>query len=106
MFRNPEVFGRWMMWHYAYLDARNVFAHKKLGIIQEEIDDLCKSNDTVPCTELRVAPVDPSSSISHKNIALVRKEGRSLLIKTWKTTKDADLYKQVLSKNRIVGSSA
>lgn len=99
----PEKKALWMIWHYAYMDSRGLFANvndgkKGILITQSDINEMCIKLKSKLCENLRVVPIDPSKRITRDNMRLVSMEDRSVLAKIWRRTNNAAIYEEMLSK--------
>jgi hypothetical protein len=50
----------------------------------------------VPSSDLRVVPIDPSQPMIESNIAIVDREGRTMLVNIWRNSLNQQLYAQAL----------
>jgi hypothetical protein len=72
----------------------------KFGLKRDDVRLMCEEGGLEVCVLLRAVPKDPRAPMHKGNVAIVTKQGRSLLAKIWKVSSDVDMYVSALEKQR------
>jgi hypothetical protein len=95
------------LWQVAYVDSARTFK-KPLEMKQNEILDILKSNQIDLEEEVRLAPVDPTKSISMSNYCLTTAVNKNDMCRVWRRLhclRDYLLFISPESKRRVYASS-
>lgn len=101
------------LWNSCWRDAKRCFGRQCLGVSQRELLNMLRKHkvvsqdsrvgtwDVIPC--ITVVPQDPSKKISVENSSILTRPQRRILMQTWNSCRDDDVYKQLL--NELLHSS-
>ena len=94
------------LWNSCWCDAKRCFGRQRLGVTQIELLNILRKHkvidedfgfgtwDVIP--RIAVVPRDPSKKISVKNSSILTRPQRRILMQTWNSCRDDDVYRQLL----------
>jgi len=97
-----------LLWNSCWWDAKHCFGRQSLGISQSDLLDIIRKHkvvgedsgvgtgDVIP--RFSVVPRDPANKISVENFAVLTKPQRKILMQSWNSCRDDDVYRELLDE--------
>jgi hypothetical protein len=94
------------LWNSCWCDAKRCFGRQCLGVTQRELLNILRNHNAVGedsgvvtgQVSIAVVPRDPSKKISVENSSILTRPQRRILMQTWNSCRDDDVYRQLLNE--------
>jgi hypothetical protein len=101
------------LWNSCWCDAKHYFGRQRLGVTKRELLHILRKHKVVDddsgvgmgdvIHHIAVVPRDPSKKISVANSSILTRPQRKMLMKTWNSCRDDDVYRQLLNELIYIG---
>ena len=94
------------LWKSCWSDAKRCFGRQSLGVTQRELLNILRNHKVVGedsgvvtgQISIAVVPRDPSQKISVENSSILTRPQRRILMQTWNSCRDDDVYRDLLNE--------